>query len=58
MRMKLNAPKKLTWLIAVVLGLLGLLGYFIAIPFVSVNGFWFVVAGFGLLGLGTSLKGL
>jgi hypothetical protein len=56
--MKLNAPKKMTWLLAVILGLLGLLSTFVAIPFVSLYAFWFVFAGFGVLTLGTFLKGL
>jgi len=56
--MKLNAPKKITWWISVVLGVLGILGQLIAIPFVSTYAIWFVAAGFVLLALATSLKGL
>ena len=55
--MRLSAPKKNTWWIAVVLGVLGILGNFVAIPFVSGLAFWFVVAGFVLLALATYLKG-
>jgi hypothetical protein len=55
--MKLSAPKKEVWIIAVVLGILGIVGTFIAIPFVTAYAFWFVVVGFVLLVLGTFLKG-
>ena len=33
--MKLSAPKTITWWIAVVLGVLGILGSFMSLPFVS-----------------------
>lgn len=56
--MKLTAPKNVTWWIAVVVGVLGILGSFVSIPLVSANNFWFVVVGFVLLALGTLLKGL
>jgi len=56
--MKLNAPKQVTWLIAVVLGVLGILAQFITIPFVTDNNFWFVVVGFVLLALATYIRDL
>lgn len=56
--MKFNAPKNITWWIAVVVGVLGILGSFVDIPLVSVNYFLFVVIGFVLLALATLLKGL
>ncbi len=56
--MKLNAPKKITWLISLVIGVLGILAYFVTIPVLSVYAFWLVVVGFVLLALGTFLKGL
>jgi predicted membrane channel-forming protein YqfA (hemolysin III family) len=56
--METNAPKQVTLLISVVLAVLGLLGFFVSIPFVSVYAFWLVVAGFVLLLLGCLLKGL
>ncbi|MDO4566728.1 MAG: hypothetical protein Q4B42_05295 [Oscillospiraceae bacterium] len=54
----MNAPKKLTWLIALILGVLGIVGSFTAIPFVSAYAFWFLAAGFALLALGCLFKGL
>ena len=56
--MKLSAPKKVTWWIAVILGVLGILSTFISLPLVSANAFWFVAIGFVLLALATLLKGL
>ena len=56
--MKLSEPKNVTFWVAVVLGVLGFLGNFVAIPFVSGYAFWFVFFGFALLALGNLLKGL
>jgi len=55
--MKLSAPKQEVWIIAVILGILGIIGKFITIPFLTVYAFWFVVVGFVLLALGAFLKG-
>ena len=55
---KLNAPKNVTWWIAVILGVLGILGTYIAIPVVSGFAFLFVAVAFVLLALATYLKGL
>jgi len=56
--MNLNAPTKNWWWISVILAVLGVIGYFVAIPFVSVYAFWFVTVGFILLALSTVLKGM
>lgn len=55
--MRLNAPKRVTWWIAVILGVLGILGNFIALSFISTYAFWFVAIAFILLALATYLKG-
>jgi membrane protein YdbS with pleckstrin-like domain len=55
--MKLTPPTKLTFWISVILGLLGLIGTFVSIPFVSAYAFWFVVVGFVLLVAGLLFKG-
>ena len=54
--MQPNAPTKSVWLIALVVGFLGLIGHFIAIPYVTGNEFWLVSAGFVLLVLSTFFK--
>ena len=56
--MKLNAPKQLTWLIALIVGLLGLIGSFISVPIVSTLAFWFVVVAWALLLIANAAKGL
>ena len=58
-KMKLNAPKQLTWLIAIILGVLGLITLFVpALAFFAAQAFWLVFAGLVLLALGCFLKGL
>ncbi|MGB2894661.1 MAG: hypothetical protein WBB65_00680 [Anaerolineales bacterium] len=56
--MKLNAPKQITWWVAVVIGALGVLGQLVAIPVVSGLSFWFVTVGLVILILATLLKDL
>lgn len=56
--MRLSAPKTTTWWIAMILGVLGIVGTYVSIPFVSGYAFLFVAAGFVLLALATFLKGL
>jgi hypothetical protein len=58
MKLHLSAPYEITWWIAVVLGVLGILGTLTAIPFVSANAFWFVAVAFVLLALATLFKNL
>ncbi len=55
--MKANAPTKVTLLVAVVLAVFGVIGKFIAIPFVSEYAFYLLLAGFVVLLLGCILKG-
>ena len=57
-KMRLSKPKVVTWWIAVVVGGLGILGYFVSIPLASQYSFLFVAFGFVLLALATFLKGL
>ncbi|MCB1140170.1 MAG: hypothetical protein KDK23_15520 [Leptospiraceae bacterium] len=56
--MKTNAPKSITWIIAVVLGGLGILASFVAIPTVSAYAGYLVMAGFVILAVATAVKGL
>jgi hypothetical protein len=56
--MKLNAPKKNTWLIAVILGVVGIVASFVTIPYISAYAGYLVMAGFGILAVSTFLKGL
>ncbi len=56
--MRLSRPKNTTWIVAVILGVLGIVGKFVTLPVISGYAFWFVVAGFVLLALATYLKDL
>ncbi|HSQ34400.1 MAG TPA: hypothetical protein VLQ89_00260 [Candidatus Binatia bacterium] len=56
--MRLNAPNKISWIISLILGLLSLAAYFVAIPFVTANLFWFMGAGWLLLIVATFMKGV
>ena len=56
--MQTNAPKFGLWLVAVIIGAVGILAKFIVIPVVGVYSFWLVVIGFAILAVATVLKGL
>lgn len=53
--MKLSAPKNITWWVAVVLGVLGFLGNFMAFGTLS---FWLLFLGFAILAVATMVDGL
>ncbi len=57
--MKLSAPKQITWIIALILGILGVLGSLVTIPVISgALAFWLVVVGLALMLLATFVEGL
>ncbi len=56
--MKLSAPKHLTFWIAVLVALLGVLANFIKIPVLSGISFWLVVIGFVILAAGNLFEGV
>jgi uncharacterized membrane protein len=59
MQMKLTPPKMITFWIAVVLGLLGLLVAIGLLPMIAMKyAFWLVFGAFALLVLGLLVKGL
>jgi endonuclease/exonuclease/phosphatase (EEP) superfamily protein YafD len=57
---KIRAPKSSTWLISVILAVLGILLYLgiLKIPVLAPYNFWLVAVAFILLALGSILKGL
>jgi len=55
---KLSAPQKVTWWIALLVGVAGILAHLVTIPVLSGIAFWLVAAAFALLVLATYLKGL
>jgi len=56
--MKLSAPKFVVWVIALVLGILGLLGFLVSIPVLSTLAFWLVLIGLAILLIATALAGV
>jgi hypothetical protein len=58
MKLNLSAPKQITWLVALVLAVLGVLGHFVTISVLTATAFWLVLLAFVVLLLGTLLEGL
>ena len=56
--MNLSAPKRTTWWLAFVVGVVGIVSNYVSLPVISANAFWFVAVGFVLLVLATLLKNL
>ena len=56
--MNLSAPKNLTWWVAVVLGVLGLMGNSVALPIIGGMSFWLLFLGFAVLAVATFVDGL
>ena len=56
--MKFNAPKQVTWLIALLIALVGVIARFVAIPVLSGVSFWLVLVAFLLLLVASVTKGL
>ncbi len=56
--MKLSAPTQPIWIIAVVLGIAGILARLGVIAALAPHAFWLVCAAFVMLTLATMLKGL
>jgi len=56
--MNLNQPKVITWWIALILGVLGLLGALVTIPVLSTLAVWLALIGLALLLLANVMSGL
>jgi len=57
--MKLSAPKQITWIIALILGIVGILANLVAIPVITATiGFWLLVVAWGLLLIASITHGL
>lgn len=53
-----SAPNQIIWVIAIIVGILGLLAPYLSVAVLSTNSFWLVAAGFILLAVGTTFKGI
>lgn len=56
--MKLNAPTKNFWWIAVILAIVAVIAQFVTIPFFTPYAFWVITLGFVVLALSTVMKGM
>jgi len=56
--MKLSAPKQITWIIALILGIVGILATLVSIPPISGFAIWLVVLGWLVLAVATATEGL
>jgi hypothetical protein len=56
--MQLSAPQKITWWIALIVGVVGIIAHLVSLPIIGAFGFWLLAAAFVLLILATLLKGL
>lgn len=57
--MKLNAPKQITWIVALILGVVGILAQLTSIPVISpAIGLWLVIVGWALLLIATLMRNL
>jgi hypothetical protein len=57
--MRLGAPKQITWIIALILGVVGILAVLVTLPVITpALGFWLVVVGWVLLLIAAITRGL
>lgn len=57
--MKLNAPKKIVWMLSLVLAVISLIGFFVTIPVVTGSVvYWVMGVAWLLLFLATFVKGM
>ena len=57
--MRYSAPKQITWIVALILGVVGILANLASIPVITpAIGFWLLAAGWALMLIATITKGL
>lgn len=54
--MRLTPPKQIVFFLSLILGIMGIIAYFVEIPFLSDYNFWVLAAAWGLLVLGAMLE--
>ena len=56
--MKPSAPQKTLWIVALIIGILGIVGHFAQVQYITQYSFELLLGGFVLLALGTTFKGI
>lgn len=56
--LRLNAPTKPVFLISLAIAIVAVAGYFVLIPFVTVNGFWIAIAAYVVLAVACAMKNM
>jgi hypothetical protein len=56
--MKLSAPSQIVWIIALILGIVGILASMGVVAALATYAFWLVVAGWALLLIATVMRGM
>lgn len=56
--MNLTAPTHVVFVISLILAILAVIGFLTPVPFITMNDFWFAIAGYVILALGVVLKGV
>lgn len=55
--MSLSPPTTVVFVISIILAALAIIGQFVAIPFVTENGFWVAVVAYVILAIGNIFRG-
>jgi len=55
--MNLSAPSQMMFIIAVVVAIIAIIGYFVSIPFISAYAFWILVLAFVILAGACLMRG-
>ncbi|SFE27653.1 hypothetical protein [Flavobacterium xueshanense] len=53
-----SAPKKITWIIGLIFGILGIIGHFAKVQVLTEHSFTLLLIGFVVLALGTTVRGV
>ncbi|HLF51144.1 hypothetical protein [Flavobacterium sp.] len=53
-----SAPKNITWIIGLICGILGIIGHFAQVQFLTEHSFTLLLVGFLVLAVGTTVKGI
>lgn len=53
-----SAPKQITWFLGLVLGVLGIVGHYAQVEFLTEHNYLLLLIGFIILAIGTTFRGI